>query len=256
MVYAICCVPVCSLRSQPGHRNELVTQLLFGECCTVGETAPDGWVRVRGQYDDYEGWVPIQQLTEVDLDDFQHAPRDLSADWVSEILYNGHPMHIPLGSHLTGIRNGRGAWRRNDLRYQGKVWEPSQHPPEPKALRQMSFLYLNTAYLWGGKSVFGIDCSGFTQSVYRFFGIRLHRDSSQQALQGETVGFLQQARTGDLAFFDNEEGRIIHVGILLSENEIIHASGKVRVDKIDSHGIINGENGQRTHTLRIIQRVW
>lgn len=114
--------------------------------------------------------------------------------------------------------------------------------------------YLDVPYLWGGKSKCGIDCSGFSQQVFKEFGIQLPRDSHQQAELGEVVGFLLEAQTGDLAFFDNEEGRITHVGIMLSHDEIIHASGKVRIDKIDHQGIINAETGLRTHKLRIIKR--
>ena len=80
------------------------------------------------------------------------------------------------------------------------------------------------------------------------------RDAQQQATQGELVGFLQEAHCGDLAFFDNEEGEIIHVGILLNANKIIHAAGKVRIDKIDNEGIVDADTGQRTQRLRIIKR--
>jgi cell wall-associated NlpC family hydrolase len=90
--------------------------------------------------------------------------------------------------------------------------------------------------------------------VYRYFGKRLPRDASQQALEGEMVGFLEEVRCGDLAFFDNAEGKITHVGLLLNNKEIIHASGKVRVDDIDQWGISNRDTGQRTHTLRLIRR--
>lgn len=256
MVYAICCVPVSPLRAEPGHRHELVSELLFGECCKVLETGQDGWVKVSCRYDGYEGWCTVNQLVEIDMDDYLHASGDLTSEWVSEIDFNGHPMHIPLGSSLTAVHNGRAQWRRNEFHFSGKVWEPSGHKPESKAIRHQAFLYLNTPYLWGGRSVFGIDCSGYTQAVYRFFGVFLPRDSSEQALTGETVGFLQQARAGDLAFFDNAEGRIVHVGILLSDSEIIHASGKVRVDRIDTQGILNVETGVRTHRLRIVKRVF
>ena len=121
-------------------------------------------------------------------------------------------------------------------------------------IRQAAMKYLDVPYLWGGKSLCGIDCSGFSQQVYRQFGIKLPRDSYQQAEFGEVVGFLLEAKCGDLAFFDNEEGRITHVGIMLSNDQIIHASGKVRIDKIDNQGIINAETGARTHKLRIIKR--
>lgn len=121
-------------------------------------------------------------------------------------------------------------------------------------IRGVAMQYLDVPYIWGGKSKCGIDCSGFAQQVYKTFGIKLPRDSYQQAELGEMVGFLMEVQTGDLAFFDNEEGRITHVGIMLSHDEIIHASGKVRIDKIDNQGIINAETGARTHRLRIIKR--
>jgi cell wall-associated NlpC family hydrolase len=116
--------------------------------------------------------------------------------------------------------------------------------------------YLNTPYLWGGKSNYGIDCSGFTQQVFKTAGIHLLRDAYQQATQGEAVGFLQETRPGDLAFFDNDEGRITHVGIMLTTETIIHASGYVRVDGIDSQGITHSITGKRTHKLRIIKRLF
>lgn len=125
---------------------------------------------------------------------------------------------------------------------------------EAEKIKQVVLKYIDVPYLWGGKSLCGIDCSGFSQQVYKTFQIILPRDSYQQAELGEVVGFLAEARCGDLAFFDNEEGRITHVGIMLNSSEIIHASGKVRVDKIDSQGIINAETGVRTHKLRIIKR--
>ena len=114
--------------------------------------------------------------------------------------------------------------------------------------------YLNTPYLWGGRSVFGIDCSGFTQMVFRQFGIRIKRDAWQQAEQGQLLGFIQEARAGDLAFFDNVEGRITHVGIMLDNGRIIHASGRVRVDPVDTQGIFNKELNMYTHKLRIVKR--
>jgi hypothetical protein len=117
-----------------------------------------------------------------------------------------------------------------------------------------AMFFMNAPYLWGGRSIFGIDCSGFTQMVFRQFGIRIKRDAWQQAEQGELVGFIQEARVGDLAFFDNEEGRITHVGIMLDNNRIIHASGKVRIDAIDPQGIFNKELNKYTHKLRIVKR--
>ena len=122
-------------------------------------------------------------------------------------------------------------------------------------IEHFCFQYLNTPYLWGGKSTLGIDCSGFTQQVYKLLGIKLMRDASEQAEQGVIIDFLQEVKSGDLAFFDNEDGRITHVGILLDSETIIHASGRVRIDKIDTAGIMSSDTGDRTHHLRIIKRL-
>jgi cell wall-associated NlpC family hydrolase len=116
-------------------------------------------------------------------------------------------------------------------------------------------MYLNAPYLWGGVTPFGIDCSGFTQMVYKLNGYKLKRDASQQATQGEALSFIEESEAGDLAFFDNEEGKIIHVGIIMSDNYIIHASGKVRIDRIDHLGIYNVDTERHTHKLRVIKKI-
>jgi cell wall-associated NlpC family hydrolase len=116
-------------------------------------------------------------------------------------------------------------------------------------------VYLNAPYLWGGKTPFGIDCSGFTQMVYKLNGYHLKRDASQQATEGEPLSFIEESEPGDLAFFDNEEGKIIHVGIIMDNNYIIHSSGKVRIDRLDHLGIYNAETNRHTHKLRVIKKM-
>jgi cell wall-associated NlpC family hydrolase len=129
------------------------------------------------------------------------------------------------------------------------------HACTAEALEIVAKQFLGTAYLWGGRTVFGIDCSGFVQMVFKLFNINLPRDAYQQAEVGEDVGFLAEAKTGDLAFFDNEQGKITHVGILLSPQSIIHASAIVRIDPIDQAGIVSSSSGLRTHQLRTIRRI-
>lgn len=255
MIRAICCVPFSPLRAEPSHRVEMVSQLIFGECCEVLEQTRDQWSRIRLRYDGYEGWCTSSHLTEIDEKEFNSAKTPLTPEWVSPMEYNGHPMMVPMGSHLTAMKNGRAQWRKNHVHYKGKAWEPGAVVTDAKAIRQLTLKFLNVPYLWGGKSVFGIDCSGYAQTVYKFLGIPILRDASQQATQGEPIGFLEETKTGDLAFFDNEEGRITHVGILLKSNEIIHASGKVRIDKIDNMGIVQSDTHLRTHHLRLIKRM-
>jgi gamma-D-glutamyl-L-lysine dipeptidyl-peptidase len=241
MKYAVCCVPVAPVRINADQRSEMISQLLFGEYCIVTHVE-NLWIKIENKFDGYTGWCSISQFQEIDEAAFNSNDNKLAADWVNEIEYKGQSMQVPFGSL---IRNTGSV----------KIWNTANAKKDAKAIRQIAFKFLNTAYLWGGKSVFGIDCSGFSQTVFRFLNINLLRDAQQQATQGELVAFLQEARCGDLAFFDNEEGRIIHVGILLSNDEIIHAAGKVRIDKIDNEGIINVETGQRTQKLRIIKRL-
>ncbi|MEO5646710.1 MAG: C40 family peptidase [Chitinophagaceae bacterium] len=254
MTYAVCCVPVSPLRIEPSHKSEMVSQQLFGECCLVIETAPGNWVKIKCNYDHYEGWCQSSHLAEIDERDYGKPEKELTAEWVNLLDYNGHPMHVPMGSSLTALRNGDAFWKKKFVHYSGEVWDPSGVQINTKVLTRLAYKYLNTPYLWGGKSVFGIDCSGFVQGLYKFFNIPLPRDAYQQIGHGEAIGFLQEGVCGDLAFFDNEEGRITHVGMLLNSNEIIHSSGKVRIDRIDNQGILNLETGTRTHTLRIIKR--
>jgi cell wall-associated NlpC family hydrolase len=233
----------------------MVSQLLFGECCEILERAGRDWSRVRVKFDGYEGWCQPAHLAEVDNAEYDSPEQALTPEWVTALEYNGQPMMVPMGSQLTAMKNGKAKWRKNQVYYNGKTWDAAEAGTDPKAIRQLTYKYLNTPYLWGGKSVFGIDCSGFTQTVFKFMGISLLRDAYLQAGQGESIGFLEETQTGDLAFFDNEEGRITHVGILLSSNEIIHASGKVRIDKIDNMGIVQSVTSERTHHLRLIKRL-
>ena len=122
-------------------------------------------------------------------------------------------------------------------------------------LLEIASLYLNAPYLWGGKTPFGIDCSGFTQLVYKLCGYSLLRDARDQATQGEVLSFIEESEPGDLAFFDNEEGSIVHVGIIMNDYNIIHAHGKVRIDTLDHSGIYNNDLNKHTHSLRYIKKI-
>lgn len=248
----ICCVPVSPVRAEPSHRSEMVSQLLFGEVCTLLETKEDYWGKIKMAYDGYEGWVTLSHLQMIEESQLQTEMR-LTLDYITEISYRGIPMMLPMGCTINHWEN---AHPDCAIAFSGKAWSPIQSEINEELIKKIASKYLNTTYLWGGRTVFGIDCSGFAQMVFKYLNIPLLRDASMQAQQGEVVDFLQSAKCGDLAFFDNEEGRITHVGILLNDKEIIHSAGKVRIDKIDLQGIINTDTNKRTHKLRIIKRMF
>jgi hypothetical protein len=246
-------VPVCHLRKEASHRSEITSQLLFGELAEKLDTSGD-FTQVRCLYDGYEGWCQTAQLVAIGEPDSTWR-KQMAFDWVNTIKLNGHPMHIPLGSSLGMLHNGEARIGQYHIQFDGKLWDPLANNFDPAAMTELAMRYLNTTYLWGGRSVFGIDCSGFVQQLFRFFNIALPRDAYQQVEKGEVVGFLAEAKPCDLAFFDNAEGRITHVGLLLGPDRIIHSSGKVRIDSIDIQGIVSSDTGERTHQLRIIKRV-
>lgn len=254
MVYVVCCVPVSPIRAEPSHKVEMVSQLLFGEAGILLEETKD-FIKIKCLYDGYEGWCQRSQLATGLGYEPQTAPAVLVSDWTDKVSINGDTAFVSMGTPVISpahVDITIGLYRISYL--VASPWNAVHSKPSPDAIRSRAMRFLNTPYLWGGRSVFGIDCSGFAQQVFRFFNIPLLRDAREQATQGEAIGFLQEARCGDLAFFDDEEGLITHVGILLNDHEIIHASGKVRIDKIDNAGIVNTDTHQRTHQLRIIKR--
>lgn len=248
MDYGISHLSLVPLRAEPSDMSEMVTQLLYGEHFKVLETRKK-WSRIRLAFDGYEGWLDNKQylhITREDYQDFENKKPCLSSDLVDVLIGPGQQMlSICLGSNVS-------ATEYLNHHFEGK----SISITLPKTqLIETALLYLNAPYLWGGKSPFGIDCSGFTQMVYKLHGHRLLRDASLQATQGEALSFIEETEPGDLAFFDNEEGRITHVGIIMSDNYIIHAHGKVRIDRLDHSGIFNYEQGSHTHKLRVLKKI-
>src|SRR5262249_51238754 len=147
---------------------------------------------------------------------------------------------------LPGFDEGKGLVGELKYTYSGFFVNRREIKPDADHVEKLTEQWLNAPYLWGGRTIFGVDCSGFVQVNYKMMDIDLSRDAWQQAQQGRTVKRLKDVMCGDLAFFDDKE-EIVHVGILLGPERIIHASGKVRIDTIDKKGIINSDTGKRTH---------
>jgi gamma-D-glutamyl-L-lysine dipeptidyl-peptidase len=248
MQYGITHLSIVPLRHEPSDPSELVSQVLYGECFKVIEQRKK-WSKIRLEFDNYEGWIDNKQYVEISASTYLNLSKEniiVSSDLVEHItIENGQLSLIPLGATLNGISILNHS-------FDGDFFDKKQ----PKAkLIETAFMYLNTPYLWGGKTPFGIDCSGFTQMVYKLNGYRIFRDASQQAKQGEALSFIEESEPGDLAFFDNNEGNITHVGIIMKDNYIIHAHGCVRIDRLDHTGIFNTDLNKHTHKLRVIKRI-
>ncbi len=252
--YAMSYLSVIPLRAETSHRSEMVSQVLFGEYAQVLKTSKE-WSYIRLEQDGYEGWVESAQLlpvTKKNYEDYKLAPKYVLADEAVNIMTKYGEIRVLKGSNLPFYKNG--SFELNGAKI--PVNATLNHgKKDRKHLVETAMQYLNTPYLWGGKTRLGIDCSGFSQMVYHSNGYDIMRDASQQATQGELVAFLEQALPGDLAFFDNKEGHITHVGIVLGNGEIIHAAhGKVHIDKLDSEGIFNLETKKYSHHLRMVRR--
>lgn len=252
MKYAVCQVSVAPLRADQSDRSEMVSQILFGEKVEILDKK-NNWIKIKADYDDYEGWADFKHFLVISDVEFQTMN---SLHYASEgfnlAIDEDMPLTLPIASVLPNLENGKMKFGTKEMDYLGE-FQTGRFTKE--SIPDLAFQYLNTPYLWGGKSVFGIDCSGFVQQVYKFCGFKLPRDAYEQAELGEALSFIEEAEPGDLAFFDNSDGKIIHVGIILEENKIIHAHGKVRIDPIDITGIFNRDLQNYSHKLRVIKKI-
>lgn len=237
MTKALCNVSVAPLRADASDKAEIVSQILYGESITVLEIN-NHWTRVQLDYDGYEGWMDTKQYSEISDQNLQNRRINMiTENFQSSIVHDGKIL-LSMGSEVSfeTIITQRFGDARVDLTTTAKE-------------------FINVPYLWGGRSFFGVDCSGFTQLVFKANGRKIPRDAYQQAEIGKVLDFVEESQAGDLAFFENSEGRVIHVGMMLNNRQIIHASGKVRIDELDSTGIFNKEKNTHSHKLRFVKNM-
>lgn len=259
MKYAIYLNTALPIRSEASEASEMVTQLLFGDTCEILEES-GSFVKIKNYGDDYQGWADSKSLTEVDQETYKkiiNHPVFRTCVPVADIfcMTDKTIYRLSAGS-LLPLYNPE----KSNFEIGGKVFQI--HPtfvtylPESNKnnIIESAMLFLNTPYLWGGKNILGIDCSGFVQTVYAMNGFALPRDAGMQALEGLKVETLEETQPNDLLFFE-KKGRITHVGIYLGDNKIIHASGKVKIERVDKQGIYNEESDKYTHSLSTIKRV-
>ena len=244
------------LRKEPAEQSEMISQLLFGEHYYVQELSPNNqWLKVRNAFDQYEGWISLKQhhaISEDYFDQINESEYKICTDLVARILFKQQVSYITSGAILPLLNNP--IFKDEDnVAFNGAAKSIHQK------LRVADMIviadkYRNTPYLWGGRSPFGIDCSGFIQIVFRMAGYNLPRDSSKQFCKGQQVSFCEH-QAGDLAFFAGKEGQVNHVGLITTQGQILHASGKVRVDSLDEKGIFNTEQNKYSHHLFELKRI-
>ncbi len=247
MKYGICPISVAPLRLETKDSSEMVSQVLYGEHFKIIEERKK-WVKIRLAHDSYEGWIDIKQVFEIEAElyhEIENTEHLFARDLISHITHHDESLStITIGAQISTAPSLADSYQLESTKGGSK-----------EDLINNALLLLNTPYLWGGRTPLGMDCSGFTQLIYRLSGYKLLRDASQQATQGEVLSFIEEAEEGDLAFFDNNDGHITHVGLIMRDNYIVHAHGKIRIDRLDQSGIFNVEQNIHTHKLRVIKKV-
>ncbi len=260
MEQAICYYAFIPMRSEPSEKSEMLSQVLFGEQVTILNTDQvKGYSHIRNSFDDYEAWCTTKLLYFLNPTEIKHLSEKkviVTRDIITSLKARDGVTKLYLGAGSTVYVSDN-----QSINVQGNSFSISGliHTSPTRTLREQilssSKKFINIPYLWGGRSSFGTDCSGFVQNIFKQVGVPLPRDAKQQAICGESISLFEEALPGDILFFGNKGEDISHTGIYIGSNKIIHASGKVKIDTIDQQGILSIENQKYTHELRTIKRI-
>jgi gamma-D-glutamyl-L-lysine dipeptidyl-peptidase len=248
---------IIPIRKEPSDTSEMVSQIIFGETFEILEVY-ENWALIELHYDGYRGWIDKKQIKYID-EELQEIVKNSSRRIVDKFITTARTntkeglIYILPGSVLYKLYGTKFNIADEEYELTYPLTDSISSPAE--LLIISAFQMLNVPYLWGGISSFGIDCSGLVQTSCKIAGVKIPRDASEQAEVGKTINSLGQSKPADLVYFENSEGKIIHTGILLATGKIIHASGSVRIDSIDNHGIYNNEIKNYTHKLKAIKRI-
>ena len=257
MSYGICPLSIVPIRNSSNQKSEMISQLLFGEVVEILEQKGKQWVKIRCQADNFVGWVATNQLKAITPSEFESFQENFAfcLDIMQPVMATNHFIPITLGAKLPNFDGIRFQLGEETFTFSGQAVFHQDIEPNADFIIKMAKRFLNAPYLWGGRSPFGIDGDGLVQLVYSLAGINLPREVALQVHEGHLVDFMEETQAGDIAFFENRNGKITHTGIILPNQTILHAFGKVRIDRVDHFGIFNEKHAKYTHRLRVVKRV-
>ena len=257
MKYALCPLSVVPIRSGATHKSEQLTQALFGEALEILDRKGKLWSKVRCLWDDTVGWVDGRQLVRIEEKEFFIAREFFSVnlDLLHPVATGQSFVPIPLGARLPQFDGIQFRIKDDVFTFSGQAVDPEALPATAEMLMKIARKYLNAPQQQGGRSPLGIDSSGLVQNVFQILGIQLPRTCEEQVHAGDAVDFVEQAQPGDLAFFENRNGAVNHVGLILHDHEILHVAGRTRIDLLDHYGIYDRETKSYSHKLRVIRRL-
>jgi hypothetical protein len=249
---------IVPMRREPREQSEMVSQLLFGEPYRVEEVI-DKWLRISACFDHYGGWFDRKlhrEITQEEYRKYNPVQVPVLACKMAEIrLSRSSVLIISAGSSLPGFVESRKTLVTPDKEVPVRPIGGKMIRSSDQRINHTACQFLNVPYLWGGRSFFGMDCSGFVQTVFKIHGIFLPRDAAEQAKSGTEISSADEVAPGDLAFFGLDRENISHVGIVMPASEIIHCSGWVRIDRLERSGIYNRSTHTMTHKLQALRRV-